>query len=67
MGTNNEDKLQDVAQECTNLIFNSGITTLDGLLIVLNMLTYHSSLVMSKDSHNVFIRGLKRQLRRAIL
>lgn len=59
-----EKKCQNVAEKCTNLIIKSGVSEEDALAIVLNMLEYHSSLMLDTASHDEFIDGLKSLLRR---
>ncbi len=60
-----EKKLQDLAETCTGLIATAGVSAEDALAIVLNMLKYHSSLMMDTARHDSFIAGVKLVLRRA--
>ena len=61
-----EKKLQNLAETCTGLIATAGVSAEDALLIVLNMLQHHSSLVMDTASHDAFIDGLKSLLRHTV-
>lgn len=60
-----EKKLQNVAETCTGLIVTAGVSAEDALAIVLNMLKYHSSLIMDQANHDSFIAGVKLVLRQA--
>lgn len=62
-----EKKCQNIAEKCTNLIIKSGVSEQDALAIVLNMLEYHSSLMLDTASHDAFIDGLKALLRRTFV
>jgi len=64
---NSEEKLQNLAEKCTLLFAKSGVSAMDALLIVLNMLRYHSSLVMDDASHDAFMDGFKSLLQRTML
>jgi hypothetical protein len=66
MMKNADAKLKKVAQKCTMLIAKSGVSRADGLLIVLNMLRYHSSLCMNKAEHDAFDNGIKALLQRIV-
>lgn len=61
--TKSEKKLQNLAETCTGLIATAGVSDEDALLVVLNMLQHHSSLVMDSASHNAFIDGFEAMLR----
>jgi hypothetical protein len=61
--TKAEKKLQNLAETCTGLIATAGVSNMDALEIVLNMLQHHSSLVMDPSSHDAFIDGFKTLLR----
>jgi hypothetical protein len=61
--TKSEKKLQNLAETCTGLIATAGVSAMDALAIVLNMLQHHSSLVMDPASHDAFIDGFTALLR----
>ena len=62
-----DNRNKEVAQQCTLLIAQSGVSKEDSLLIVLNMLNYHSGLVIGSGSiHAEFIAGVKSHLQQAI-
>ena len=63
---NTDAKLKKVAQKCTTQIAKSGVSREDGLLIVLNMLRYHSSLCMDKAAHDAFVNGIKALLQKIV-
>ena len=63
---NTDAKLKKLAQKCTVMIAKSGVSREDGLLIVLNMLRYHSSLCMSKAEHDAFVNGIKALLQQIV-
>lgn len=67
MNKRKEKKCQKVAEACTELIIKSGVSHENALTIVLNMLEYHSSLIMDTASHDAFIDGLKALLRRTFV
>jgi hypothetical protein len=62
-----EKKLQSVAEKCTFLIATEGVSAEDALVIVLDMLRYHSSLVMDPDRHEAFVEGVVAVLRREVV
>ena len=61
--TKSEKKLENLAETCTGLITTAGVSDEDALAIILNMLKYHSSLMMDTATHEAFIDGLKSLLR----
>ncbi len=61
--TKSEKKLQNLAETCSGLITTAGVSAMDALAIVLNMLQHHSSLVMDPASHDAFIDGFTALLR----
>lgn len=65
----NEQHLQDLAEQCTMTLatgWRRGLVSAeDALLVVLNMLRYHSSLVMDKARHDAFMIGIKALLQAA--
>jgi hypothetical protein len=64
---NSEEKSQNVAEECTLLLARSGVSAMDALAIVLNMLRYHSSLVMDEASHDAFMKQFQALFQRTML
>jgi hypothetical protein len=64
--TNPETTLQNLAEKCTRLIATADVSAEDALVIVLNMLRYHSSLVMDPISLDAFTDGLKSLLRHSV-
>lgn len=65
--TKSEKKMQNMAQTCTRLIAKAGVSAEDALVIVLDMLRYHSGLVMAPDRHEVFVDDVVAILRREVV
>ena len=62
--TKSKKKLQNLAETCTGLIATAGVSAEDDLVIVINMLRHHPSLVMDPESHDAFMDGFNALLRR---
>jgi hypothetical protein len=59
-----EAKLQELAEQFTHTMATEGISRDDALLVVLNMLRYHSGLCFDKDMHEAFMEDFTMLLRR---
>ena len=59
-----EGKLQELAEQFTHTMATECISKDDALLVVLNMLRYHSGLCFDKDMHEAFMEDFKVLLRR---
>jgi hypothetical protein len=56
--------LQELAEQFTHTMATEGISRDDALLVVLNMLRYHSGLCFDKDMHEAFMEDFTVMLRR---
>lgn len=61
----NEDKLVRLAEQCTLLIEESNVSNSEALLVVLNMLNYHSNLLMEQGEHELFLGDVQEALRKS--